>query len=401
MKKAISLLLALVICFSLFACGSGNDTAETNSPEASEKAETAPSASDTTDETQPEPQVDEEKRLESIEMLRAYVEEHGEAYGSVTMYTFDTGAPDTKGYLLANQGVLYCFLEYSIGTLNTSTTKSTRNTALYLCGYKNQIDGTYYVYQNNTITAGGVEMGASGGINLHPATFTVDSEIELVDFTPTENNTGAQLTDEFIFNTTDGLHFVLESLSVVLSESNLGLTLADFGFLQYEIDENRKSDIRSGAYVKDVWSMNYYVDNFNATTDQWYISNPDNIEGTFNNSMASKATLGVKLIVDAENISLFLYEYGNQQVKSFSSLYETKYNIITKKEDGTQENLTGTLYPSGDRIFIDQAYTNVVLHLLQGECTFQIYLENASRTGTNYLFTVDCSNFAEIYQNIE
>lgn len=153
--------------------------------------------------------------------------------------------------------------------------------------------------------------------------------------------------------------------------------------------------------MKKAWSLGYYVDNFNAPTDEWYIHNADNWEGTFNNSVASKAKLGVKVIVDAKYISLFLYEYGNQQVKNFSSLYANDYNIIIRKEDGTQENLTGTIYASGDRVFIDEAYTSVVLDILLGEGSVQFYLEEVNRPGTNYLFTVDCSNFAEIYQSAE
>lgn len=397
MKKAFSLLMTLVLCLSMCACGGGSDTSE---------ATKVPTEAPTTEATQTptietEPLIDEQNRLESIELLRTYVAEHGTVYGNFTMYTFDTGVPDTTTYLLMQGDVLSCYLGYSIGTLKTSTTESMHNTFFYLSGYKNQIDGTYYIYQSNTITAAGIEMGASGGVNLYPGSFTVASEIEVVNFKPTENNTNAQLNEEFIFNTTDGLHFILESLSTLLEESELGLTLEDFGFLEYEIDENRKSDIRSEAYVKKAWEMGYYVDQFNAPTDEWYIYNADNWEGTFNNSVASDAKLGVKIIVDAEYISLFLYEYGNQQVKNFSSLYENKYNIIIRKEDGTQENLTGTLYASGDRIFIDEAYTSVVLDILQGEGTVQFYLEESDRPITNYLFAVDCSNFTPMYQNVK
>ena len=61
--------------------------------------------------------------------------------------------------------------------------------------------------------------------------------------------------------------------------------------------------------------------------------------------------------------------------------------------------MTGTMYASGDRGFIDEAYTSVVLDTLLGEGTVQFYLEEADRPGTNYLFAVDCSNFAEMYQS--
>ena len=59
------------------------------------------------------------------------------------------------------------------------------------------------------------------------------------------------------------------------------------------------------------------------------------------------------------------------------------------------------MYASGDRVFIDEAHTSVVLDVLLSDGAFQFYLEEAERPGTNYLFAADCSNFAEIYQNIK
>ena len=399
MKKTICMLLALVLCLSLCACGGGSSSTKTETVESTEEIQ--PQTTDAIVTEQPDSPIDEEKRLDAIETLRSYVEKHGTAYGGATMYSFDTAVPDTTAYLLTQGEVLYCYLGYSIGTLKTSGTESMRDTLFYLSGYKNQVDGTYYVYQSNTITAADIEMGASGGVNLYPASFTVNSEIEVVNFKPTENNIDAQLNDEFIFSATDGIHFILEVLSDLLDENELGLTLTDFGFMEYEIDANRKSDIRSEAFVKEAWSLGYYTDNFNAPTDEWYIHNDDNWEGTFNNSVATNAPLGTKILVDDKYISLFLYEYGEQQVKNFSSVYESNYSIMIRKEDGTQENLSGTLYASGDRVFIDEAYTSVVLDILLGEGTIQFYLEEVNRPETNYLFAVDCSNFSEIYQSVE
>ncbi len=61
---------------------------------------TQPPTADTIAATEPVSLVDEEKRLDAIETLSAYVEEHGTSYGTISMYTFDTGVPDTTIYLL-------------------------------------------------------------------------------------------------------------------------------------------------------------------------------------------------------------------------------------------------------------------------------------------------------------
>lgn len=150
-----------------------------------------------------------------------------------------------------------------------------------------------------------------------------------------------------------------------------------------------------------IWYSDHYVDEFNQpVTDQWYITNAIDFEGTFSNSATTDSKLSVQVAFDYNNdISFFLYEYGKKLVKNVSEIYVEEYNITMRTPDGTDHNLTGTIYCGGDRLFIDTDYIDEVLAALKGEGDIMFRLENAERTVKNYLITVPTSNFAEEYDN--
>lgn len=61
--------------------------------------------------------------------------------------------------------------------------------------------------------------------------------------------------------------------------------------------------------------------------------------------------------------------------------------------------MTGAMYAGGDRIFLDAVYVPSVLEALRGEGTvmFHIVPVEAYVTETEYLFSVEASNFADEY----
>lgn len=147
------------------------------------------------------------------------------------------------------------------------------------------------------------------------------------------------------------------------------------------------------------WTVRYYVDAFNQPTDEWYIITKSTISGTFSNSATTNSNLGVEVLYDFEGeITFFLYEYGRSQVKNSSSRYVDEYDITMRAADGTDYSLTGTIYCGGDRLFIDDAYRNIVLNALRGEGTVSFLIVKSDRTTTQYLFSVEASNFGEVYQ---
>lgn len=148
------------------------------------------------------------------------------------------------------------------------------------------------------------------------------------------------------------------------------------------------------------WSMGNYVDEFNQSTSENFVTNANYFTGTFSNSATTDSQLLVQVLVDAEDITIFLYEYGRNLVKNSSSYYVDEYDITMKTADGTKHSLTGTIYCGGDRLFIDEEYEDIVLEALSSGQKVSFYIVQSDRTTTTYLFTIETNNFAELYAKL-
>lgn len=149
------------------------------------------------------------------------------------------------------------------------------------------------------------------------------------------------------------------------------------------------------------WRIDYYVDDFNQPTDEWYITEDEYLVGTFSNSATTNSKLYANVMVDLDdNVMIFLYEYGSRQVKNSSERYWDEYNITMRTPDGADHKITGTMYCGDDRVNVDDAYIDEVLTALKGEGNVMFRIENADRTVESYLIEVATSNFAELY-NVE
>ncbi len=146
------------------------------------------------------------------------------------------------------------------------------------------------------------------------------------------------------------------------------------------------------------WALSYYVDEFKQPTEEWYIGNTTRFTGVFSNSATEDSLLTADVLVDYEkDVCFFLYEYGSSLVKNYSDRFSEENTILMRTADGTDHHLTGTLYGGGDRIFIDDPYMEEVLTALRGEGSIRFYLQNDDRTLETYLFTVEPSNFGDLY----
>jgi len=149
-----------------------------------------------------------------------------------------------------------------------------------------------------------------------------------------------------------------------------------------------------------IFSVGYYVDEFNAPTSDGYVVNDAMFTGTFSNSATTDSTLYVQLLADTEDIMFFLYEYGYNEVKNPSSRYVDEYEIIMKRNDGTKHELSGTIYCGGDRLVIDEPYRPAVLEALKSGEPVSFYIVNVDTPTTTYLFMVHSSDFAEEYAKL-
>lgn len=143
------------------------------------------------------------------------------------------------------------------------------------------------------------------------------------------------------------------------------------------------------------WVLMYYVDEFNQATSLAYLTPEEYIVGSFSNSATTNSELYVDIMVDEDHIAIALYEYGRNLVKNSSSRYDELYNITFMDTTGAKKTLTGTMYLGGDRVLIDPQFESVILESMNAQGSVSFYIEQAERTTTNYLFSVNTGNFSE------
>jgi hypothetical protein len=149
-----------------------------------------------------------------------------------------------------------------------------------------------------------------------------------------------------------------------------------------------------------VWEIKYYVDEFNLSTSQGYITNKKDFKGTFSNSATTNSDLNARILVDEGGIDIMLYEYGRNAVKNSSTRNDVDYDITIRTKDDSRHEITAFMGTSGDRIFIDDEYINKVLDILKSGEKIHFRIVQSDRPTTTYLFEVDTSNFAEMYKEM-
>lgn len=159
-------------------------------------------------------------------------------------------------------------------------------------------------------------------------------------------------------------------------------------------------------YVTPVWTEGNYVDEFNNPTGIKYMTAI--FSGTFNNSATTKSKLTVVFLIDYCSYSIKLYEYGNSLVKNYYSK-DKRYNITILTQDNTKVYFDGHMDASGDRIFIGKCNTynqifkeseSELLSILNNGGKISMYIEEYNNSLTNYLFTVDLTDFNEHFAKV-
>ena len=185
-----------------------------------------------------------------------------------------------------------------------------------------------------------------------------------------------------------------------ISSGNTVVTVSVKGY-----DKSIKINVSVKMTEGDIWKYNYYVDSqFGFTTDDWYLTTINYIEGTFSNSATTNDELYVELLYDCnDEISIFLYEYANVShglVKNNSSNEIDYYEIAIRNEDGYVYSARGQMHPGGDRIYIIDIYHDAVLNLMRTSDHLQFYVEDEIWTTTQYKFDVDMNNFNDVLSDV-
>ena len=398
MKKILALVLALAMVLSLAACGGGNDAPGAGDNDTPSE-DTAPSDVQTpADEPDPEPEPEPEPdpaptaipveiggsidndnflmTFDSMELLDEYKYSTGE-HSSTSLYVED-------GYkLLVVKGH---FENKSTGAISDSAFVKT---AL--------VNGTYEVD------------GSDVRFNFQRSKyFEIDAytDQDYVMYINIPNKLAEQFeTAEFTLAFKDDMSIpsvVWSSDGTKTFEADQFYTLS--GTLGSAAAGDAGSEGGSAPATKGLWSKDYYVDDFQQPTDEWFITNTINIEGTFSNSATTNSKLLVQVAADEfegeTRVAFFLYEYGRNQVKNSSNNYVDEYDITMRGADGADVSLTGTVYCGGDRLFIDDQYVNTVLEAMKGEGTLSFYIVDSERTTTTYLFSLETDNFGSLYTEV-
>ena len=148
-----------------------------------------------------------------------------------------------------------------------------------------------------------------------------------------------------------------------------------------------------------VWVKEFYKDKFGDTTDEYYLTNKSQFKGTFNSDSVSDGELGANLIFERDGGFLRAYATlffnGKDQLKNgaSSSVY---YAISVKRADGSVFDTAGSMVAGESRIQID-ASIELARALRAYNGVVKIYIEDSYYANNNYLFTVECGNFDDLY----
>ena len=160
-----------------------------------------------------------------------------------------------------------------------------------------------------------------------------------------------------------------------------------------------------------VWEKAYYLDAFNDPTEEYYIGTAKRLSGSYSSDSVTDGKLEAELRVDAEKISVFLYENGTDLVKN-GDQSSIAFSVQMKAADGSKTQLYGEMVSGGACVEIWEEQARSVLHFADsrqtdnpvaaalcaknGEVSF--YLTREDQPATSYLFTVKTGNFAALYE---
>ena len=184
-----------------------------------------------------------------------------------------------------------------------------------------------------------------------------------------------------------------------------GMSVEQLEALKKEIDK-RIASAKSGAADADpenlgMWVLRWYVDEFKLPTDKGYITNSLYINGTFSNSATTDSKLKVAVLVDYENdVSIFLYEYGDNRVKNSSSKNREYYTVTMMDNDGTRHSMKGYIFAGGDRLNFDDEDEATIIEALSANGTVRFSIKEDDGM-SSYLFAItDTSYFSNAYAKL-
>lgn len=213
------------------------------------------------------------------------------------------------------------------------------------------------------------------------------------------------LTTKMIIGGVDGPinegTYSIDDWTIIVNEGTFEYTYDNDEFVLF--DSNVMGELKRVEMpdlTSDVWKSLYYDDEFGQPTDEGFVTTDRYVEGKFSNSATTDSKLYVAFIADLEYLAIQMLEYGNNTVMNSSSRYDEAYDITMRIEDDTRHQITGVIWTGGDRIVIDDSYTDLVVEALSATGSVDFYIVQRDRPTTTYLFTLETADFADEYQSL-
>lgn len=333
MKKILALLLSLVICFSLCACGK-DDTKNTDNKTTTEAADSS--------------------EVESID------------------FTVEKGSIKYLGIEKANENLVD---EENVYVLKFEYTNKQATPA--------QCQSTFYIqmFQNSVELNDSLSYSSKGG-----------DQYELVGNFFTNAMNGGTVSFGKLVKVKDNspITVIVKEKGTDDSYQTMKIELADFESAATEANGGSSA---TGIWETKF----YVDDFNQPTDDWYIVNKTRFVGTFSNSATTDSALTVDMLADSEGYVAFFLYEYGRNTVKNSSQNYVDEYDITMRTADGTEHKLSGTLYCGGDRIIIDDEHVDTVLTALKGEGNVMFRVVKSDRTVESYLFTVLPSNFATLY----
>lgn len=149
--------------------------------------------------------------------------------------------------------------------------------------------------------------------------------------------------------------------------------------------------ILSITFLNAKWAVGNYVDEFGDLTGNNFLSNI--IFGKFSNSATTNSRLKVRFLVDKDKVSIQLYEYDSQLVKTDIEGYR-----VSIKYDGNVETFYGVPL-EGDRLKITHNNAKKLINIFKEYDNIKFYIDGYYKSEYNFTLK-DNSGFNSIYNEI-
>lgn len=171
--------------------------------------------------------------------------------------------------------------------------------------------------------------------------------------------------------------------------------------------EETTTEETTNAKVQSPWTVKNYLDEFDRPIeDAKYLQ--AFFEGTFSNSATSNSELTVSMTVsrdaindnDYDCVDIKLFEYDSHKVTNYYS--KTKYyTVMILEENENVINTEGSMFSKGDAIFFMEDHNkNDLINAMKNNNTLIFKITEDDGMG-KYLFTVDCTGFADMFDSLE